>query len=161
MLASFKSPRLGAPARSHISLTVPFFVLFFVFLKFAITTPYFEKGLKAGDVISHSVWVVGPLSGLIVAPIVGTLSDRCTSRFGRRRPFIFGGIVATIIGMFVFSQAREIASVIFAEGTSQHKWMAIYTALAAFCVMDLAINTTMWPGKVWGVDCFSFLDISV
>lgn len=98
--------------------------------------------------LSHSVWVVGPLSGLIVAPIVGTLSDRCTSNFGRRRPFIVGGVVATVLGMIVFSQAREIASLFFIEGTKQHKWLAIYVAIAAFCVMDLAINTTMWPGKV-------------
>jgi solute carrier family 45, member 1/2/4 len=32
------------------------------------------------------VWLAGPISGVIVQPIVGVLSDRCTSRYGRRRP---------------------------------------------------------------------------
>jgi solute carrier family 45, member 1/2/4 len=32
------------------------------------------------------VWLAGPISGVIVQPIVGVLSDRCTSGFGRRRP---------------------------------------------------------------------------
>jgi solute carrier family 45, member 1/2/4 len=32
------------------------------------------------------VWLAGPISGVVVQPIVGVLSDRCTSGFGRRRP---------------------------------------------------------------------------
>lgn len=94
------------------------------------------------------MWVVGPLSGLIVAPIVGTLSDRCTSRWGRRRPFILAGLLSTIAGMAVFSQALQIAALVFAKGTAQFKWTAIVIAILGFCVADLAINTTMWPGTL-------------
>lgn len=92
------------------------------------------------------VWIVGPLSGLIVAPLVGTLSDQCTSRYGRRRPFIIGGLIATISGMLLFSNAIEISLWFFAHGTSQQRWTAIAIAIVAFCILDLAINTTMWPG---------------
>jgi solute carrier family 45 protein 1/2/4 len=38
------------------------------------------------------VWVLSPLLGVIIQPILGVMSDRCQSRFGRRRPFI--GILA-------------------------------------------------------------------
>lgn len=117
-------------------------------MQFAVTTPYFEKGLRSGKVISHAVWIVGPLSGLIVAPIVGTLSDRCTSKFGRRRPFILGGLIGTLLGMIVFSNARQIAGLIFSPGTEYNRFAAIVVAILAFCVLDLAINTTMWPGKL-------------
>ena len=34
------------------------------------------------------VWIAGPLSGVLVQPYVGAKSDRCTCRFGRRRPFM-------------------------------------------------------------------------
>lgn len=113
--------------------------------EFALTTPYFEKGLQAGTVLSHAVWVVGPLSGLIAAPIVGTMSDRCTSKLGRRRPFIIVGLLATVVGMIVFSHADVIASLFLTQGTDAHRTTAIVIAILAFCVLDLAINTTMWP----------------
>ena len=34
------------------------------------------------------VWVLSPLLGVLIQPILGMWSDRCKSRFGRRRPFI-------------------------------------------------------------------------
>lgn len=114
-------------------------------LEFAITTPYFEKSLKAGQVISHAVWLVGPLSGLIVAPIVGSLSDQCQSRFGKRRPFIFIGMITTLLGMAFFSNAPYLASLFLAHNTEASHVLAIVIAIFAFCVLDLAINTTMWP----------------
>lgn len=119
-------------------------------LEFAMTTPYFEKGLKAGKVISHAVWLVGPLSGFIVAPIVGSLSDRCRSRFGRRRPFIFAGMIATLVGMALFSNALGVAQFlvgsVFRSGEERIvQIVSITVAILAFCVLDLAINTTMWP----------------
>lgn len=110
-----------------------------------MTTPYFEKALRAGKVISHAVWIVGPLSGLIVAPIVGALSDRCTLRLGRRRPFILVGMLATVLAMSIFSTAPTIATLAFHSGSEGHRVTAIVIAILAFCILDLAINTTMWP----------------
>lgn len=114
-------------------------------LEFAITTPYFEKTLNSGKVISHAVWIVGPLSGLIVAPIVGALSDRCRSRFGRRRPFIFAGLLATLLGMAFFSNAQAVANLLTPIRSSANHMAAIAIAIASFCILDLALNTTMWP----------------
>lgn len=114
-------------------------------LEFAITTPYFEQSLNSGKVISHAVWIVGPLSGLVVAPIVGALSDRCRSRFGRRRPFILAGLLATIIGMTIFSNAQLVADFFTPHHTSANHIAAIVIAIISFCVLDLALNTTMWP----------------
>lgn len=114
--------------------------------QFAITTPYFEKGLASGAVLSHVVWIVGPLSGLIIAPIVGTLSDRCTSPWGRRRPFILAGLCTTVIGMLSFSNASRIAACFFTAGSQTHHLASNVVAVVAFCILDLAINTTMWPG---------------
>lgn len=114
-------------------------------LEFALTTPYFEQALNSGKVISHAVWIVGPLSGLIVAPIVGALSDRCRSRFGRRRPFILVGLFATLLGMVLFPNAQLIASVFTSKQSDVHHVASIVIAVASFCLLDLALNTTMWP----------------
>jgi len=89
-----------------------------------VVTPYFSSVLRAGNLISHGVWIAGPISGLIVAPLVGYLSDKC----GRRHPFILAGGLITFVMMFVFASATTIP-----------------TAIIAFTFLDLAINTTMNP----------------
>jgi MFS family permease len=48
---------------------------------------------------------VGVLTGLVTSPIVGALSDRTTSRFGRRRPWLIGGAVLTSIGYVLMMNA--------------------------------------------------------
>ncbi|KAJ0610307.1 putative MFS transporter superfamily [Helianthus annuus] len=54
------------------------------------------------------IWLFDPLSGLVVQPIVGYYSDRCTSRFGRRRPFIAGGAFLVAIVVFLIGYAADI-----------------------------------------------------
>lgn len=112
-------------------------------LEMAVTTPYFASALGSGPVLSHVVWILGPLTGLVVAPTVGYLSDKCTSRLGRRRPFIIAGAVGTFVGMIVFSNARELAAHFFPVA-ARHT-AAIVIAVVSFAVMDLSINTSMFP----------------
>lgn len=114
-------------------------------VQFAVVTPFFEKGLNAGRVVSHAVWVVGPLTGLIVAPVVGALSDRCTSRYGRRRPFIVGGLLATVFGMIVFPNSVSLTSLFVSPSSDYFHGALLTVSIFSFCVLDLAINTTMWP----------------
>lgn len=50
-------------------------------------------------------WLVAPIMGLIVQPIVGSASDRTWNRLGRRRPFILAGAVAAVVGMILLPNA--------------------------------------------------------
>lgn len=50
-------------------------------------------------------WIVAPLMGLLVQPIVGAASDRTWNRFGRRKPFILAGAIAACIGMVMLPNA--------------------------------------------------------
>jgi len=50
-------------------------------------------------------WLVAPVMGLIVQPIVGSASDRTWNRLGRRRPFILVGAIAAVIGMILLPNA--------------------------------------------------------
>lgn len=58
------------------------------------------------------LWLVAPISGLVVQPVVGYLSDKTWTRFGRRIPYIFLGIVFTAIMMLFMPNSHIISRVI-------------------------------------------------
>jgi maltose/moltooligosaccharide transporter len=55
------------------------------------------------------LWIAGPATGALVQPIVGYLSDRSRSRWGRRRPFILIGALATSVALVLFVHASSLA----------------------------------------------------
>ena len=55
------------------------------------------------------VWIAGPLSGLVMQPIIGMLSDKSTSKYGRRRPFMVWGTAAVVTCYLILGWAKEIA----------------------------------------------------
>ena len=80
-------------------------------------------------------WIVAPLMGLIVQPIVGSASDRTWNRFGRRNPYILFGAIAAAIGM-AFMPNASIAVAIMAP--------MIFGGIM-LALMDGAFNVTMQP----------------
>uniref|UniRef100_H2YY28 Major facilitator superfamily (MFS) profile domain-containing protein n=1 Tax=Ciona savignyi TaxID=51511 RepID=H2YY28_CIOSA len=56
------------------------------------------------------VWVISPILGFVLQPIVGNLSDRCKCRWGRRRPFILALSILLILGMTLFLNGEQIVS---------------------------------------------------
>jgi len=62
-------------------------------LQLSLLTPYVQT-LGVPHAWASFIWLCGPISGLLVQPIVGYSSDRCQSTFGRRRPFILAGTIA-------------------------------------------------------------------
>jgi solute carrier family 45 protein 1/2/4 len=71
-------------------------------------TPYLVSLGLARPVLSL-VWLAGPLSGLIMQPLIGAWSDRCKSRFGRRRPFIVVGSVCVVVSLLAVAHSQTIA----------------------------------------------------
>jgi maltose/moltooligosaccharide transporter len=74
------------------------------------------------------LWAAGPISGLVVQPLIGNASDRIWTRIGRRRPFM---LIGTIVAVF----ALVFMPLSFAV------WMAAVLLWA----LDLSINTTQEP----------------
>jgi solute carrier family 45 protein 1/2/4 len=75
--------------------------------EFAVTTPYM-KDLGMSDAMSSNIWMFGPIAGFFTAPIVGSFSDRCQSRIGRRRPYIMAGLVLLWVASLVFASSKYI-----------------------------------------------------
>lgn len=80
-------------------------------------------------------WLAPPLAGLILQPVVGYLSDRKWSRFGRRIPYLFVGSIVTSLLMFFMPHATILSDV-------------ISPVLGGACVIFLlqcGLNVTMQP----------------
>lgn len=76
-------------------------------LQLSLLTPYVQL-LGIPHAWASFIWLCGPISGLLVQPIVGHFSDRCTSRFGRRRPFIAAGTTSVTIAVFLIGYAADL-----------------------------------------------------
>ena len=77
-------------------------------------TPYLlQLGLTKSK--TSLVWIAGPLSGLVMQPVVGVLADSSRAKYGRRRPFMVGG--ALIVGVFllVLGWTGEIVGLFITE----------------------------------------------
>jgi len=54
------------------------------------------------------VWVAGPLSGLVMQPVIGMVSDKSNSKYGRRRPFMAMGTVAVVFCLLLLGWTGEV-----------------------------------------------------
>lgn len=84
-------------------------------------------------------WILPPLMGILVQPIVGTFSDRTWCRYGRRIPYLFIGAVVAVIVMCLLPNAGSLG---LAVGG------AMLFGLIALMFLDTSINMAMQPFKM-------------
>lgn len=104
------------------------------------------------------VWIAGPLSGTLVQPYVGMLSDNCRLRWGKRKPFMVGGSIATIISLMFLAWTKELVGgflgLFGADPASDGvKYSIIVVAVLWVYVLDFAINTVQAAIRAFIVDC--------
>lgn len=92
------------------------------------------------------VWIAGPLSGALVQPYVGILSDNCRSPWGKRTPFMATGSVATVISLLALAWVREIVGgflgLFGADRESEGVKVSIIIVAVLFVyILDFSINT--------------------
>ncbi|KAF9357376.1 hypothetical protein BGX26_003811 [Mortierella sp. AD094] len=107
-------------------------------------TPYLLS-LGIPKSLTALVWLAGPLSGLMIQPIVGVFSDSLDWKLGRRRPFILIGAALTAASMYMVAYARELAMLIVRESSgdsydSSIKAWTIGFAVVGFYCLDFSIN---------------------
>ena len=103
------------------------------------------------------VWIAGPLMGVLVQPYVGILSDRSQSKWGRRRPFMVAGALATAVSFIALAWSREIIGgslgIFGADPMSQGvKVTTIVWAVLWVYVLDFAINVVQAAIRAFIVD---------
>jgi maltose/moltooligosaccharide transporter len=131
-------PRLSALRIAEMNLG--FFGLQFSFgLQQANMSPIYSF-LGADEASMPLLWLAGPITGLLVQPIVGALSDRTTSRLGRRTPYFLIG--ATICSLCLFAMPYS---------------PLLWVAASLLWILDAANNVAMEPYRAYVSDR---LDIS-
>ncbi|RCH84746.1 hypothetical protein CU098_006903, partial [Rhizopus stolonifer] len=111
-------------------------------------TPYLLS-LDLSKELTALVWLAGPLSGLLVQPLIGAFSDKCTSRLGKRRPFIIVAGLLTCLSMIGVAYARELgywaATLLSTDNDTEAIKRAAHTnaimvAVASFYFLDFTLN---------------------
>lgn len=74
-------------------------------------------------------WFLSPVLGLIFTPLIGSASDRCTLRWGRRRPFILALCVGMLMGVALFLNGAVIGKGLAAIFLEEEKTMQQFLSL--------------------------------
>jgi maltose/moltooligosaccharide transporter len=84
-------------------------------------------------------WILPPLAGIIIQPIIGSLSDKTWTRFGRRIPYLFIGALIAVLVMCLLPNAGSFG---MSVGT------AMVFGLFSLMFLDTSINVAMQPFKM-------------
>jgi maltose/moltooligosaccharide transporter len=81
------------------------------------------------------LWLAGPVTGLLVQPIIGSMSDRTWNRLGRRRPYFLVGSILSSLGLFFMPDAPSV-----------------WAAAMMLWILDSSINVSMEPFRAFVAD---------
>lgn len=118
-------------------------------LQLSLLTPYIQM-LGVTHEFSSLVWLCGPIAGLVVQPIVGVWTDRCTSKWGRRRPYIGIGVLLIMFSVTMIGFAADMGSILGDSHEDCHDFQgkrprAASVVIAGFWLLDIAANMVHPP----------------
>ncbi len=87
-------------------------------------------------------WLVAPITGMIVQPIIGYFSDRTWNKLGRRRPYFLAGAILTSAALILMPNAPHLATVI----------APMFIGGGMLMIMDASINISMEPFRALVAD---------
>ena len=90
-------------------------------------------------------WILPPLMGMIVQPLIGKWSDRTWTRMGRRKPYL---IVGAVIAVLVMAFLPNAGSLHFSTRVFLGLNMAMWFGLFSLIFLDTSINVAMQPFKM-------------
>ncbi len=114
-------------------------------LQMANMSPIY-KYLGAADDQIAKLWLAAPLTGFIVQPIIGAMSDRTWCWLGRRRPYFLVGAILSSLALILMPNSGSLA-----------EWLIphlpkFYMAAGLLWVLDASINVSMEPFRAYVAD---------
>lgn len=127
------------------------FALGFLGLQFAwqmriILSGPVTESLGASPFLYGLIWLAGPFTGMVVQPIVGALSDKTVSPFGRRRPYLLGGALLASVALWIFPNSSTVADFIHNfTGINLPTLTALFIAAIMIWIIDACVNVAQGP----------------
>ena len=118
------------------------FGFFGVQIAYALQSANISRIFRTLGADPHSLsffWILPPLMGILVQPIIGTLSDKTWTRFGRRIPYLFIGASIAVAVMCLLPNAGSLGLQLS---------MVMLFGLLMLMLLDTSINTAMQPFKM-------------
>ncbi|XP_075406754.1 proton-associated sugar transporter A [Tenrec ecaudatus] len=147
------------PPRSFRELLFNGCILFGIEFSYAMETAYvtpvlLQMGLP--DQLYSLVWFISPILGFLLQPLLGAWSDQCTSRFGRRRPFILVLAIGALLGLSLLLNGRDIGMAL-ADTAKNHQWGILLT-VCGVALMDFSADSADNPSHAYMMDVCSAAD---
>ncbi|EEY69828.1 Glycoside-Pentoside-Hexuronide (GPH):Cation Symporter Family [Phytophthora infestans T30-4] len=122
--------------------------------QWAALGPYLSTMLSNSAV--QATQFIGPIVGVIVGPSIGVFSDRTTSRFGRRRPYLVIAGILSIICWIAMGYTREIGDALGDHGNGgdddmDRTWTSVFT-IFFYAWMDITVNIVQTPAMLLVAD---------
>lgn len=146
-----KIENIGSSLRKLNTVQLLNFCLGFFGLQFAwqmriILSGPVTEGLGASPFIFGLIWLAGPVTGMVVQPIIGALSDNTHTKFGRRRPYLMIGAILAAIALWAFPNSANIAQLI---ADKLHIPLPVFGGLVVAAIMiwiiDACVNAAQGP----------------
>lgn len=133
------------PAK-FISFAIGFFGLQFAWQMRIILSGPVTENLGASPFIFGLIWLAGPFTGMVVQPIIGALSDKTKSAFGRRRPYLLGGALLSAIALIALPNSAGIVNWLSAHlHISLPALAALFFAAVMIWILDACVNIAQGP----------------
>ena len=129
-----------------LNFCLGFFGLQFAWqMRIILSGPVTEE-LGASPFIFGLIWLAGPVTGMVVQPIIGALSDHTYTKFGRRRPFLLLGAVLAAIALWAFPNSEPIAQFIADRLHVPAPAIAgLLVAAVMIWIIDACVNAAQGP----------------
>ncbi len=92
-----------------LNFCLGFFGLQFAWQMRIILSGPVTEGLGASPFLFGLIWLAGPVTGMLVQPIIGELSDKTHTIFGKRRPYLLAGAILASLALWAFPNSAAIA----------------------------------------------------
>lgn len=129
-----------------LNFCLGFFGLQFAWQMRIILSGPVTESLGASPLLFGLIWLAGPVTGMLVQPIIGAMSDATETPFGRRRPYLLAGALFASLALWAFPQSGEIAQ--FLSGLVHLNlpvWSGLLIAAIMIWVIDACVNAAQGP----------------
>nr|XP_055036745.1 membrane-associated transporter protein [Misgurnus anguillicaudatus] len=103
------------------------------------------------------VWLISPILGFILQPVIGSASDYCRSRWGRRRPYILLLAIMMLVGLSLFLNGDAVTSATIQDKDVKRTW-AIVVVMFGVVMFDFSADFIDGPIKAYLFDVCSHRD---